>query len=97
MNIDRFKTFARLGTSLLISDAITSISANVRGKRTSDDLAKSIYRFKDANSDYANSAIARSFFISESTLGGILKRRIGQKKVLGRKSVLRRSIKTPAF
>ena len=43
--IDRFKKFARLGTSLLISDAIISISATMRGKRTSDDLAKSIYRF----------------------------------------------------
>ena len=67
-------------TSLLISDAIISISATMRGKRTSDDLAKSIYRFKDANPDYANSAIARIFSISESTLRGILKRRIGQKK-----------------
>ena len=72
---DRFKKFARLGTSLLISDAITSISATC--KHTSDDLAKSIYRFKDANPDYANSAIARIFLISESTLRGILKRRIG--------------------
>ena len=52
----------------------------MRGKRTFDDLAKSIYRFKDANPDYANSAIARIFSISESTLRGILKRRIGQKK-----------------
>ena len=66
----------------------------MRGKRTSDDLAKSIYRLKDANPGYANSAIARIFSISESTLGGILKRRIGQKKVkLGRKSVLIRRIK----
>ena len=66
----------------------------MRGKRTSDDLAKLIYRFKDANPDYANSAIARIFSISESTLKGILKRRIGQKKVkLGRKSVLTRRIK----
>ena len=64
------------------------------GKRTSDDLAKSIYRFKDASSVYANPAIARTFSISESTLRGILKRRIGQKKVkLGRKSVLTRRIK----
>ena len=78
--IDRFKKFARLGTSLSISDAITSISATMRDKRTSDDLAKSIYRFKNANPDYANSAIARIFSISESTLRGILKRRIGQKK-----------------
>ena len=57
----------------------------MRGKRTSDDLAKSIYRCKDANPDYANSAIARIFSISESTLTRILKRRIGrsdrQKKV----------------
>ena len=60
--------FARLGTSLLISDAIISISATMRGKRTSDDLAKSTYRFKDANPDYANSAIARTFWISESKL-----------------------------
>ena len=58
-----------------------SISATMRGKRTSDYLAKSIYSFKDANPDYANSAIARIFSISESTLGGILKRRIGQKKL----------------
>ena len=66
----------------------------MRGKRTSDDLAKSMYRFKDANPDYANSAIARVFSISEPTLRGILKRRIGQKKVkLGRKSVLTRRIK----
>ena len=70
----------RLGTSLAISDAIASISAPVPGKRTSDDLAKSIYRFKDANPDYANSAIARIFSISESTLRGIPKRRIGQKE-----------------
>ena len=48
----------------------------MRSKRASDDLAKSIYRFKDANMDYANSAIARIFSISESTLRGILKRRI---------------------
>ena len=73
---------------------LSSISATVRGKRTSDNLAKSIYRFKDANPDYANSAIARIFSISESTLKGILKRRIGQKKVkLGQKSVLTRRIK----
>ena len=66
----------------------------MRGKRTSDDFAKSIYPFKDANQDYANSAIAQIFSISESTLRGILKRRIGQKKVkLGRKSVLTRGIK----
>ena len=50
----------------------------MRGKHTSDDLAKSIYRFKYANPDYANSAIARIFLISESTLRGILKRRIGR-------------------
>ena len=87
-SIDRFEKFARLGTSLLISDAIISISATMRGKRTSDDLEKSMYRFEDANRDYANSAIARIFSISESTLRGILKRRIGQKKVkLGQKSV----------
>ena len=66
----------------------------MRGKRTSDDLAKSMYRLKDANPDYANSAIAQIFSISESTLGGILKRRIEQKKVnLGQKSVLSRRIK----
>ena len=76
--IDRFKKFTRLGTSLLISDAIISISATMRGKRTSDDLAKWIYQFKDANSDYANSVIARIFSISESTLRGIMKRRIGR-------------------
>ena len=76
--IDRFKKFARLGTILLISDAIISISATMRGKHTSDDLAKLIYRLKDANTDYANSAIARFFSISESTLRGILKRRIGR-------------------
>ena len=93
-SIDRFKKFARLGTSLLISDAIIPISATMRGKRTSDDLAKSIYRFKDANPDYANSAIARIFSISESTLRGTLKRRIGQKKVkLRPKPVLTRRIK----
>ena len=93
--IDRCKKLARLGTSLLTNDAIISISATMRGKRTSDDLAKSIYRFKDANpDDCAKSAIARIFSISESTLRGILKRRIGQKKVkLGRKSVLTRRIK----
>ena len=92
--IDCFKKFARLGTSLLFSDAITSISAIMRGKRTSDDLAKWIYRFKDANPDYANSANARIFSISESTLRGIMKRRIGQKKVkLGQKSVLTKRIK----
>ena len=70
---DRFEKFARVGTSLLISDAIISISATMRGKRTSDDLA---------NPDYANSAFARIFSISESTLRGIPKRRIGQKKSL---------------
>ena len=68
-----------------------SISATMRGKRISDDPAKSIYRFKDANPEYANSVIARIFSISESTLRGILKQRIGQKKVkLGQKSVLTR-------
>ena len=55
-------------------------------------------KVKDANPDYANSAIAQIFSISESTLRGILKRRIGrsdrQEKVkLGRKSVLTRRIK----
>ena len=60
----------------------------------SDHLVKSIYHFKDANPDCANSAITRIFSISESTLRGILKRRIGQKKVkLGQKSVLTRRIK----
>ena len=88
--IDCFKKFTRLGTSLLI----TSISATMRVKRAPDDLAKSIYRFKDANMDYANSTIARFFSITESTLREILKRRIGQKKVkLGHKSVLTRRIK----
>ena len=48
----------------------------------------------NANPDYANSTIARIFSISESTPRGILKRRIGQKKVkFGRKSVLTRRIK----
>ena len=70
--IDRFKKFARLGTRLLISDAIISISATMRSKHTPDDLAKSIYRFKDANPEYANSAIAQIFSISESTLRRIL-------------------------
>ena len=66
----------------------------MRGKRTSDDLAKSIYCFEDTNPDYANSAIVRIISISESTLRGILKRCIGQKKVkLGQKSVLTRRIK----
>ena len=66
----------------------------MRGKRLSDNLAKMIYRFKDANPDYANSVIARIFPISESTLRGVLKRCVGQKKVkLGRKSVLTRKIK----
>ena len=89
MFIDCFKKFARLGTSLLISDVIISISATMRGKRTSDDLAKSIYRFK-----YANPEISRIFSISESTVRGILKRCIGQKKVkLGEKYVLTRRIK----
>ena len=93
-SIDGFKKFARLGTSLLISDAFISISATMRGKRTPDDLAKLIYRFKDANPNYANSAIARIFSISKSTLRGILKRCIGQKKVkLGRKFVLTKRIK----
>ena len=76
--IDRFKMFARLGTSLLISDVITSISATMRGKRLYDDLAKSINRSKNANTDYATLAIARSFSISESAIRGILKRRIGR-------------------
>ena len=75
-SIDRFKKFARLGTSLLASDAIASICATTRGKRASDALAKLIYHFKDANPDYANSAIARFFSIAESTLRGILKRGI---------------------
>ena len=78
--IDHFKTFARLGTSLLISDATISISATMQGKRISDDLGKLVYRFKDANPDYANSAIARIYLISKSTLRGFPKRRIGQKK-----------------
>ena len=50
----------------------------MRGKRTSDDFAKLIYRFNDANPHYANSTIARIFSIFESTLRRILKRRIGQ-------------------
>ena len=82
-HIDRFKKFARLGTSLLASDAIASISATMRGKRASDALAKLIYHFKDANPYYTNSAIARIFSISESTLRGILKlciRRSGKQK-----------------
>ena len=74
--IDRFKKFTRLGTSLLASDAIASICATTRGKRASDALAKLINHFKDANPDYAKSAIARIFSISESTLRGILKRGI---------------------
>ena len=66
----------------------------MRGKRTSDDLAKLIYRFKNANPVYANSTIARIFSISESTFRGFLKGRVGQKKVkLGQKSVLTRRIK----
>ena len=70
----------------------------MRGKHASDDLAKSIYCFKDANMDYANSAIARIFSISESTLRGILKRRIRRsdrqkKSEIGSKSVLTRRIK----
>ena len=97
-SIHRFKKFARLGTSLLASDAIASISATTRGKRASDALAKLIYHFKDANPYYANSGIARIFPISESTLRGTLKRGIRrsdrQKKVkLGRKSVLTKRIK----
>ena len=93
-HIDRFKKFTRLGTSLLASDAIASICATTRGKRASDALAKLIYHFKDTNPDYANSAIAQIFSISESTLRGILKRRIGQQKVkLGQKSVLAKRIK----
>ena len=64
----RFKKFARLRTSLSISYAIISISATIRGKRTSDDLAKLIYRFKNANTDYATLAIDRSFSISESAI-----------------------------
>ena len=97
MHVDRFKTFARLGTSLLISDAIISISATMRGKRTSDDLAKSIYRFKDANPDYANSAIARIFSIffsiSESTQRNPEAMYWAEKVKLGQKSVLTRRIK----
>ena len=92
-NIDRFKKFARLGTSLLISDAIISMSATMRGKRTSDDLAKSIYRFKDANPDYANSAIARIFSIPESTLRNPEATYWAEKVKLGRKSVLTGRIK----
>ena len=96
--VDRFKSFARLGRSLFIADDITSISATMRGKRASDDLAKSTYPFKDENPENANSTIARILSISESTLKKILKRRIGrsdrQKIVkLGQKSVLIRSIK----
>ena len=56
-----FQNVRETGTSLLISDAIISISATVRGKRTSDDLAKLIYGFKDANPDYANSTIFSDF------------------------------------
>ena len=41
-----------------------STRATMRGKRTSDDVAKSIYRFRDANPDYANSAIARIFLVN---------------------------------
>ena len=104
LTIDRFKKFARLGTSLLASDAIGSISTTTLGKRASDALAKLIYHFKDANPYYANSdyaqdyAIARIFSISESTLRGILMRGIRlsdrQKKVeLGRKSALTKRIK----
>ena len=37
---DHFKKFARLGTSLLISDATKSISATMRGKRISGDREK---------------------------------------------------------
>ena len=92
-SIDRFKKFARQGTSFLISDAIIPISAPCEANAHLTTLQNG-YRFKDANPDYANSAIARIFSISESTLRGILKRRIGQKKVkLGRKSVLTRRIK----
>ena len=63
-----------------------------------DALAKLIYHFKDANPYYTNSAIARIFSISESTLRGILKRGIRrsdrQKKVkLDRQSVLTKRIK----
>ena len=98
MFIDRFKKFAKLRTSLLVSDAIASISTTTRDKRASGALAKLIYRFKDANPYYANSAIARIFSISESTRSGILKQGIRwpdrQKKVkLGRKSVLTKRIK----
>ena len=50
----------------------------MRGKRLYDDLAKSINRSKNANTDYATLAIARSFSISESPIRGILKRRIGR-------------------
>ena len=76
---DRFKKVVRLSTSLLITDAVNLISmrlisATMQGKRTSGDFAKSIYRFKDANPDYANSAIVWIFSIPESTLRGTLKR-----------------------
>ena len=96
--IDRFKKFAILGTSLLISDAIASISVTMRGKRASNDLANSIYRLKDANPLLCKLSNCSDFLhfsdFLESTLRGILKRRIGQKKVkLGRKFVLTRRIK----
>ena len=69
------------------------MSATMRGKRTSDDLAKSIYRFKDANPDYANSAIARIFSIPESTLRNPEATYWAEKVKLGRKSVLTGRIK----
>ena len=67
----------------------------MRGKRASDDLVKSIYRFKDANPDYANSAIARVFSIFESTLSDNPEATywVEKKIKLGRKSVLTTRIK----
>ena len=60
--IDRFKKFARLGTSLLISDAITS-KREANAHMTT--LQNRYTLFKDENPDYANSAIAPIFSISE--------------------------------
>ena len=78
----------------------------MRGKRTSDDLAKSIYRFKDANPYYANSAVARIISIIESTPEATYwaeKSQIGSKICTHKKNQASASgprqlkLKTPAF
>ena len=77
--MDRFKKFARLCSSFLISDAIISIFATMRGKRTSHDLVKSTYRFKEANPDLqTQELLGFSRFTSKHLEESNLKRRIGR-------------------